>query len=469
MCLKFANAETYDYPLEKGTKFVLSLDSNARNLPHVMYGLIQGLLLQALVFIFRNSLAAIQNSKSLAVQLRLSIGIVNLNYNNYRKLLRFADLNMDQITDTRPAKDADFKYKNKFFSVAGFMERFSHRESFKYKLSQLTLSQWFYVVASLLFVVLFDGDYENDGLVWVGVIAGIGLFRELWHLFQRVWDKMLGKGIILILYAATANFALAISALKINAIAGIEPTPFVFTLGFTTLLMLPFWLTIATALFFSIALVALNFWLLISILLRLVRIKIQVHWEDRSFVFITMIMRLVLIPAVIMTLGTIIMPYAKQIETFDGPVNFLSVQDLTDEQVQQLRESSEEKAEAMLEQFKLKNATTEDAEQNSGAKKVRHLDRIVATFIYWFETYPNSGCVKAENQRSLVIDENSILVVERDKSELGFKFAVLPCVPKYQDVQIPAVQAPETQTLDIQTQQSIEEPIEKTIEKTQEQ
>ncbi|WP_185969361.1 hypothetical protein [Aliiglaciecola sp. M165] len=376
---------------------------------------------------------------------------------------------MDQITDTRRSQDADFKYKNKLFSVAGLMERFSHRESFKYKLSQLTLSQWFYVVASLLFVVLFDGDYENDGLVWVGVIAGIGLFRELWHLFQRVWDKMLGKGIILILYAATANFALAISALKINAIAGIEPTPFVFTLGFTTLLMLPFWLTITTALFFSIALVALNFWLLISILLRLVRIKIQVHWEDRSFVFITMIMRLVLIPAVIMTLGTIIMPYAKQIETFDGPVNFLSVQDLTDEQVQQLRESSEEKAEAMLEQFKLKNATTEDAEQNSGAKKVRHLDRIVATFIYWFETYPNSGCVKAENQRSLVIDENSILVVERDKSELGFKFAVLPCVPKYQDVQIPAVQAPETQTPDIQTQQSIEEPIEKTIEKTQEQ
>lgn len=52
MCLHFANAETYDYPLEKDTKFVLSLDSNARNLPHVMYGLIQGLLLQALVFYF---------------------------------------------------------------------------------------------------------------------------------------------------------------------------------------------------------------------------------------------------------------------------------------------------------------------------------------------------------------------------------------------------------------------------------
>ena len=52
---------------------------------------------------------------------------------------------------------------------------------------------------------------------------------------------MLGKGLILVLYAATANFALAISAIEINIITGIEPGPFVFTLGFATLIMLPFW------------------------------------------------------------------------------------------------------------------------------------------------------------------------------------------------------------------------------------
>jgi hypothetical protein len=67
-----------------------------------------------------------------------------------------------------------------------------------------------------------DIKHEPE-LIWVGFIAGAGVIRELWHVFNRIWEHMLGKALILFLYAATANFALAISALKINVITGIEP------------------------------------------------------------------------------------------------------------------------------------------------------------------------------------------------------------------------------------------------------
>jgi hydrogenase-4 membrane subunit HyfE len=51
---------------------------------------------------------------------------------------------------------------------------------------------------------------------------------------------MLSKALTLVLCAATTYFALAISALKINLIRGIEPRPFIFTLSFSTLIMLLF-------------------------------------------------------------------------------------------------------------------------------------------------------------------------------------------------------------------------------------
>lgn len=344
---------------------------------------------------------------------------------------------MEKLQDNSKLHDAEFQdnaelpSKKSLFSFSRLINKFRNRTSFREKISQLTVSQWFYFAASILFIFKFKADYQAQGIALVGVIAGIGLFRELWQLFLRVWDKTLGKGVLLVLYAATANFALAISALKINAVAGIEPTPFIFTLGFTTLLMLPFWLTTATAVFFSMAIVVLNLWLLVSIVLRLVRIKIQVHWEDRSFLFLTMIMRLLLIPAVIVTLSSIITPYVNQIESQSGQFKIFNALNIADDPLQSIQGVNEDKPIVIAEDVEKATSTDEGKQPSVEPKPIRYLDRLVATFIFWFETYPYSACVKADNQRSLIIDDYSMLVVERDESELGFKFSVLPCIAKY--------------------------------------
>jgi hypothetical protein len=302
--------------------------------------------------------------------------------------------------------------------------------SLRKKLSLLTLSQWMYFLAFSLLLIQSDQDnVDVSELLWVGVIAGIGLVRELWHVFNRIWEHMLGKGLILVLYAATANFALAISALKINVITGIEPGPFVFTLGFTTLIMLPFWLLMTSVIFFSVALIAGNLWLIIGLLLRLVRVKVKVHWEDKSFVIITMILRIILIPNVIVSIFFMAVPYAKQIELFEQSIAFVKTA------------VKEEKTNVPNDKLIINETDTNDSSIYFNNRQltllvdeedqIKWLDKLIAGFIYHFETYPKSACMKPSEHRSLPIDENLILLVTQDDSELGYQFSVGPCVGNY--------------------------------------
>jgi hypothetical protein len=302
--------------------------------------------------------------------------------------------------------------------------------SLRKKLSLLTLSQWMYLLAALLLFKQSEQDIGDvSDFLWVGVIAGIGLVRELWHVFNRIWEHMLGKGLILVLYAATANFALAISALKINVITGIEPGPFVFTLGFATLIMLPFWLLMTSVIFFSVALIAGNLWLIIGLLLRLVRVKVKVHWEDKSFVIITMILRIILIPNVIVSIFFMAVPYAKQIELFEQSIAFVKTavkEEKTNEPDDKIIINETETKDYA---FSFNNRPFTLTVNEEG--QVKWLDKLIAGFIYHFETYPKSACKKPSEHRSLPIDENLILLVTQDDSDLGYQFSVGPCVGNF--------------------------------------
>ena len=219
------------------------------------------------------------------------------------------------------------------------------------KFRALTVSQWFYLLAFITLIVTFGEDGKLADVAPIAVVfAGIGLSRELWHLFHAIWSKTLGKGVLLVLYAGTANIVIAISALKINIIAGIEPSPFIFTLGFTTLLLLPLWLTVATVMFFVIALVIGNVWLICSALLRVVGIKVPVHWEDKSFVAITMILRIILIAVLVAGLVNFIQPYAEQLDVFERPVAIFD-NDMSREQQIQMSQANPEEREELLEEL----------------------------------------------------------------------------------------------------------------------
>lgn len=189
---------------------------------------------------------------------------------------------------------------------------------FDERFKELTFSQYCYFFAMFLLLgFALDEEANDDFLVVIGAIAGLGLIRELWIVFNNIWAHALGKALLLVLYAATANFALAISALKINSIAGVEPQIFIFTMGFTTLLMLPFWLLGASFVFLAVSIISINVWLLLSFVLRIFKIKLKIHWEDQSFAVLTMLMRIVLIPVLMIALGNLLQPYLKQMDMLD--------------------------------------------------------------------------------------------------------------------------------------------------------
>ena len=293
------------------------------------------------------------------------------------------------------------------------------------------LSQLCYFAAFFLLLLELAGDNPEPNYLVLGLIALVGLTRELLGLFHYLWSFTLGKASILILYATTANVALAFAAMQINLITGVEPTPFIFTLGFTTVVLLPFWVTLASMLFFLIALLISTLWLLIRLPLRLIGVKLAIHWEDKKSPFVTMVMRIILIPYVLMAMFQFATPYflvasgGAQLP-IDLEVNVVD----SEEGVQDLSDLGEQEREQALQEIEAINEKIE-TEEEKGQRYAKIIRSVIASFLFNFEAYPNSACKKEPEQRSVIIDENMVLIISRDESaDYGYRFEVALCEPR---------------------------------------
>lgn len=329
-------------------------------------------------------------------------------------------------------------------------------------------SQWCYFFSALLILLYFTTDTGESILTLAGWIAFLGLTRELLHLFNRIWHTTLGKSVILILYASAANIALAYAAMNINYITGVEPTPFVFTLGFTTLVLMPFWITLSTVVFFSIFMIGANLWLLVRLPLKLIGFNIQLHWEDRHRALLTMVLRIVLIPFAITAIFSFTLPYftdfmnedhrtadvqpveSEPTQTTPPELTVAPVQPapqgqraLPAEVQQQIDRATADLSADVQQQVKqdISNAQmfdiyfsddSSEQEIEETRKKGLLIKRLIANFIWYLEAYPNSRCQKPNDARSVPIDELSVLFIHRDAdSELGYRYEVAECKLRY--------------------------------------
>lgn len=272
-------------------------------------------------------------------------------------------------------------------------------------------SQWCYFTAStlLLLTAFTDGSY----LPLVALIAFVGLIRELINVFHRIWSTTLGKSFTLITYASTANLALAFAALKINLITGVEPMPFIFTLGFTTLVLMPFWIALSSLVMFMLILILANIWLLISIPIRLIGIPLEIHWEDKHRAMLTMLMRIILIPIVLVHLINVMLPYIGQDVISDQNGFSLNIgDDLSDAAVN--------------------NIESNDDMINIGVtEQQRLIENVIAKFIFYFEAYPRSACIKSDNEKSVILDDYTVLLIsENDSAVHGYDYIVKKCVSR---------------------------------------
>ena len=308
-------------------------------------------------------------------------------------------------------------------------------------------SQWCYFIA--MSVLMFHGVFSEvtDTVLYItGAIAFVGLFREMWAMFQRIWSHNIGKAFVLVLYAGTANLALAFAALKINIITGVEPMAFTFTLGFTTFVMLPFWIMLSNVLFLLMGLIIANLLLFISIPIKLFGIRLSVHWEDTHRAGTTMVMRIILIPLVINMLLTVGTPYLAQLHFLSEGNTFTLNQELG-EPLSSV-DSQNENAIAVIEndQFALNlnpqnedeiaiNLARKNADVEQNTDQGMFINHLIADFIYHFEAYQYSMCHKEEKERSVILDDfSTLLITHNPDSEFGYDYRVAPCIPLYKTI-----------------------------------
>jgi hypothetical protein len=362
-------------------------------------------------------------------------------------------------------QDAEFPIRQ---TLVGKIKRW--RLGFGSRWAQLHTNQIIYVVAILLFFVV-DGDLtETNTAIWfVGVLAFFGMARELWAIFITVWESTFGRLILLVLYAAIANFTIAVASQKVNIVISADPTQLYHTLGITTLLILPLWLMVVSVVAMIVIFGVMQILRLFRGLLVLARIISRKTKPKEAFPKTFIIVRLILLVPVSAAMFNSLAWYSEQLNFFRLPGLSISSdsQGIVDDQVtkmgltiienelQKEMLSEEERKELITAEQKWrarsdnimnqnvaqsvpveKNEALSNEKEESGlaptndkSTKIYFLDKLIASFVYNFEAFGYSHCQKGPIERVVYISENDILVVKKDNdAPTGYAFSTRSCI-----------------------------------------
>ncbi len=286
------------------------------------------------------------------------------------------------------------------------------------------------------------------GILIVGSIAMIGMLRELLNIFTQVWQTLLGKSLIFIIYVIIGNYTLAVAARKVNYITGVDPDSLIYAQGFTTVLILPLWLLLLTSMSLILLFTIGNLWFLFLKLINLLRLHpIKVRVGERFSVLFIFI-RLVLISPIMITLMQPLNWYNNELNIeIPGLTISTGQENLTkDETANEQKEgkaldgkndmglidvsvSSEEK-DNLKQDLELEISNNNpDVDAVSNEVNYTGFDRAIATFVYEYETFQQSRCEKTDTERVSIIGEDIILVAEKIEGHaLGYKFSARACV-----------------------------------------
>jgi len=288
----------------------------------------------------------------------------------------------------------------------------------------------------------------STGILIVGSIAMIGMLRELLDIFTRVWQTLLGKSFIFIVYVIIGNFTLAVAARKVNYITGVDPHSLIYAQGFTTVLVLPLWLLLLTSMSLILLFTLGNLWFLFLKLINLLRLHpINARARERFSVLFIFI-RLLLISPIMVTLMQPLSWYKNELNIEIPGVTISSGQQDDVEDKAAIQESSENTDNELKETEQIAVTGNSDdlnddlddikqvddvvflgIESDEEKEKYTDFDRAIATFVYEYETFQLSRCEKTDAERVSIIAEDIILVAEKvEGHELGYKFSARACI-----------------------------------------
>jgi len=290
----------------------------------------------------------------------------------------------------------------------------------------------------------------GTGLLIVGSVAMIGMLRELLDIFTRVWQTLLGKSFIFIVYVIIGNFTLAVAARKVNYITGVDPHSLIYAQGFTTVLVLPLWLLLLTSMSLILLFTLGNVWFLFLKLINLLRLHpINARARERFSVLFIFI-RLFLIMPIMITLMQPLNWYSNELNieipgvTFssgkqndvEGKATNQEPNDMTENELTETKQiavtgNSEELNDDLNDIKQIDDVVILGVESNEEQAKEKYtdFDRAIATFVYEYETFQLSRCEKTDAERVSIIAEDIILVAEKvEGHDLGYKFSARACI-----------------------------------------
>ena len=103
--------------------------------------------------------------------------------------------------------------------------------------SNLNTPQKCYLISTILLAIL-------PMTLWLlpSMLVSTALIMEFWPKFINTWHSLEGKAVILLFYAAIANFALATAASVVNEVVTVSASHFTYTHNIAILLYLPLWI-----------------------------------------------------------------------------------------------------------------------------------------------------------------------------------------------------------------------------------
>jgi len=283
----------------------------------------------------------------------------------------------------------------------------------------------------------------STGMLIVGSIAMVGMLRELLDIFTRVWQTLLGKSLIFIIYVIIGNFTLAVAARKVNYITGVDPDSLIYAQGFTTVLVLPLWLLLLTSMSLILLFTLGNVWFLFLKLVSFSRLHTIKGRAKERFSMLFIFIRLMLISPIMITLMQPLNWYNNELNIQIPGVIISTNQSPDAENEETINESKVIAIGEGLETEQVAVPVSSDeidgkksdgdlaiigSQSNTAKDKYTDFDRAIAAFVFEYETFQLSRCEKTDTERVSIIGEDVILVAEKVEGHpLGYKFSARAC------------------------------------------
>jgi len=111
--------------------------------------------------------------------------------------------------------------------------------------SKLNRSQKFYyfgfvfgLLAAFWYVTPFSKIYFSV-FITAGLLLSCGVASDILIVYKKVWETNIGKGLILVIYAAATNFAYALSSQIVNEIVTFESSKLIYSINLVAVMLLP--------------------------------------------------------------------------------------------------------------------------------------------------------------------------------------------------------------------------------------